>query len=46
MKIRNPNIEIRNKFQIRMSQIPDGHLRHWNLEFRICFGFRASNLGF
>jgi hypothetical protein len=43
----NPNLEIRNKFKIRMSKTQGlGGLWHWDFEIWICVGFRVLNFGF
>jgi len=46
-EIRNPNIEIRNKFEAENSN--DGNYRSFEFSvfgFLVCFGFRFSYFGF
>src|SRR5439155_8128818 len=49
-KIRNPNIEIRNKSEIRITKIRNVRALWFgfvsNFDIRICFGFRYSDFGF
>ena len=48
-QIRMSKSEIRNKFEIRISQSRNGFTASFGvffLGFRICFGFRISNFGF
>ncbi|RLE51933.1 MAG: hypothetical protein DRJ26_05270 [Candidatus Methanomethylicota archaeon] len=40
------NIKILNKFEALMTKIPNIVWRIGAFEFRICFGFRYSDLGF
>src|SRR5262249_35677434 len=48
LEIRNPNIEIRNKSEIRMTETWNVRSRFgfWYFGFRVSFGFRYSDFGF
>src|SRR5262249_34312910 len=45
-QIRNPNLEIRNKSEIRKRRQISQVWRFGSFEFRVCFGFRDSDFGF